>query len=237
VPVQGIIHGATDFELHVLWTRRAADADARVQARLPAEVAALGLPPAALERLHPARPWKLFTRRFVVDLPGDVIYRTHGADGQGPVVPASLGPLTDPALAPVTVFMGKLRDERGDIVGQAGAARIDGPAGPAEVDGAVPPGPDGAQLQGGAQWTLLLPGEGTLFVLLPEDQVSRMRPGEPQGDGGTRFFGGGRGVVIGGTGLYANAARPADRAVAACCTRGVRDGRGWVYPAGPAAGA
>jgi hypothetical protein len=33
-----------------------------------------------------------------------------------------------------------------------------------------------------------------------------MRPGEPQGDGGTRFFGGGRGVVVGGTGLYANAA-------------------------------
>ena len=57
-----------------------------------------------------------------------------------------------------------------------------------------------------AQWTLLLPGEGSLFVLLPEDQVPRMRPGEPQADGGTRFFGGGRGVVIGGTGLYANAA-------------------------------
>jgi choline dehydrogenase-like flavoprotein len=206
VPVQGIIHGATDFELHLLWTRRAADADARVQARLPAEVAALALPPAALERLHPARPWKVFTRRFVVDLPEDVIYRTHGAGGQGPVVPASLGPLADPALEPVTVFMGKLRDERGDIVGQAGAARIDGPAGPADVDGAVPPGPDGVQLPGAAQWTLLLPGEGSLFVLLPEDQVSRMRPGEPQADGGTRFFGGGRGVVIGGTGLYANAA-------------------------------
>ena len=142
MPVQGIIHGATDFELHLLWTRRAPDADARVRARLPAEVAALGLPPAALERLHPARPWKVFPRRFTVDLPGDVIYRTHGAGGQGPVVPASLGPLADPALAPVTVLMAKLRDERGDIVGQAGAARIDGPAGPAEVDGAVPPGPE-----------------------------------------------------------------------------------------------
>ena len=178
---------------------RAPDADARVRARLPAEVAALGLPPAALERLHPARPWKLFARRFTVDLPGDVIYRTHGAGGQGPVVPASLGALADPALAPVTVLMAKLRDERGDVVGQAGAARIDGPAGA------------GATLGGAAscrrrQWTLLLPGEGTIFVLLPEDQVPRMSPGQAQADGGTRFFGGGRGVVLGGTGLYANAA-------------------------------
>ena len=137
VPVQGIMHGATDFELHLLWTRRAPDADARVRARLPAEVAQLGLPLAALERLHPARPWKRFARRFTVDLPGDAVYRTHGTGGQGPVVPASLGALTDPALAPVTVLMAKLRDERGDVVGQAGAARVDGPAGPAGVDGAV----------------------------------------------------------------------------------------------------
>jgi hypothetical protein len=177
-----------------------------VRARLPAEVAHLGLPLAALERLHPARPWKRFARRFTVDLPGDAVYRTHGTGGQGPVVPASLGALTDPALAPVTVLMAKLRDERGDVVGQAGAARVDGPAGPAGVDGASPPGTGAAQLPGAAQWTLLLPGEVAIFVLLPEDQVPRMRPGEPQADGGTRFFGGGRGVVLGGTGLYANAA-------------------------------
>jgi hypothetical protein len=205
VPVEGIIHGATDFELHLLWASRAPDADARVRARLPAEVAALGLPPAALERLHPARPWKLFPRRFTVDLPGDVIYRTRGAGGQGPVVPASLGALADPALAPVTMLMAKLRDERGDVVGQAGAARIDGSAGPAGVVDAVPPGTGGPELPGGAQWTLLLPGEGTIFVLLPDDQVTRMAPGQPQADGGTRFFGGGRGIVLGGTGLYANA--------------------------------
>jgi choline dehydrogenase-like flavoprotein len=195
VPPQGIIHGATEFELHLLRAPRAADADARVRGRVPAAVAALGLPPAALERLHPARPWRVVVRRFRVDLPDDAVYRTHGPAGQGPVVPASLGPLADPALQAVTVLMARLRDERGDVVGQAGAARLDGPAGPAR---------GGGQLPGAAQWTLLLPGEGALFVMLPEDQLPAMAPG-PAGDG-VQFFGGARGLVVGGTGLYADAA-------------------------------
>jgi len=139
-------------------------------ARQPAEVAALGLPPVTLERLHPARPWKVVRRRFSCDLPGDLVYATHGRAVPGPVVPAALGVLPDDALERVRMAMSRLRDERGDVVGQVGVGWLE------EAGGRPPAG----------HWMLLLAGEGSLHLALEPDT--------------------GRGVVLGGTGLYASAA-------------------------------
>jgi hypothetical protein len=88
--------------------------------------------------------------------------------------------------------MAKLRDERGDIVGQAGAARV------ALTD----LGGDPAD----AEWTLLFPGEGSLFIALDGDSPAT-GPGLGGGDEAPRgFLGHHRGVVHGGTGAFANVA-------------------------------
>jgi hypothetical protein len=146
-----------------------------------------GLPADTLVRLPPGRPARVVERTLAIELGDDIIYRTHGAKAAGAVVPASLGALGEASLDRVTAFMARLRDERGDVVGQAGALRVD-------------PGSAGGERA--AQWTLLFGGEGSLFIALDPAQSRSAPPPLEQG-----FLGGAtRGVVIGGNGLYANAA-------------------------------
>jgi choline dehydrogenase-like flavoprotein len=189
VPPQGIIHGATEWEIALLRAPRRSDADQEVRDGLPAALRASDLPPATMGRLNGKRPVRVVERTFEVDLGEDVIYRTRGSAGAGPVIPTSLGALAEPTLARVTAFMARLRDERGDIVGQAGAIRVDRAAD--ARDGAAPPT---------AQWTLLFAGEGSVFIAMDEAQAKSRPPGS------RGFFGPLRGVVVGGSGLYANAA-------------------------------
>jgi hypothetical protein len=99
--------------------------------------------------------------------------------GAGSVFPPALGVLTDPALRNVTVMMVKLRDERGEVVGQAAASTTLGGSGAPR-----------------AQWTLTLPGEGTIYVV-PDSRGDSWAEGQ--------VLGGRGGTVIDGTGRYANA--------------------------------
>ncbi len=157
---RGIVHGGTgefrgvigSFRELNLFTEVPAEGDMRGRADL--EISLLHA-----SRAEPPASARMIRRQLSIDLARDIIYRT--GKGQEPV-PAGLPRLEDPVLDGVSVVMAKLRDERGDVVGQAGSSRMPGMG----------------------QWTLLFPGEGSLYVA-----------GE----------GSGRGVVVGGTGLYADA--------------------------------
>jgi hypothetical protein len=188
VPPAGAMDGETEWEITLIRAPRRQDADQQVRDRLPPQARALGAPEATLERLAPGRPVRVLERTFEIDLEDDIIYRTHGSKVGGAVVPASLGALGEASLAWVTAFMARLRDERSDVVGQAGALRVEPDAG---VGG-------GART---AQWTLLLGGEGSIFVALDGRDAGAPAPPLERG-----FLGSRRGVVVGGTGLYAGAA-------------------------------
>lgn len=146
----------------------------------PAEAQQLGLPSRCTRRLNRELAWRLVKRTFVVNLANDVVYSTGGtATGMTPY-PRSLGSLTDQALANVRVFLGKLRDEHGEVTGLAGASMA-----PAHAGQAV------------AQWTFTIAGAGTLYVMADE-----AGPALPQAGG---YFGKRRGLIIDGTGQFANA--------------------------------
>ncbi len=152
VPGEGDVSGSADLEIVLLTASRA---------------------PAA------ATNGQVIHRSLEIDLGRDILYRSQGNGVAGEIVPASLGMLPDRALAAVTVFMAKVRDERGAVVGQASASRVDAP-------GAAPLG----------QWSLTFP-EGTVFVAPRED-------GTVAG-AATGFLGSHGGRVVGGTGVYAHA--------------------------------
>ncbi len=195
IPAEGDLQGGAEIEITLLRSRPATGS----QAWLPAAVSELALPAATLARLAGKRDVHTINRSLRIDLRTDVIYATGGT-APGPLDaidgphPGDLGRLDGPGFARVSVFMAKLRDERGDIVGQAGAARV------AMTDLSGDPAD--------AEWTLLFPGEGSLFIALDGDS-----PATGPGPGGAveaeaprGFLGRHRGVVHGGTGAFANVA-------------------------------
>lgn len=146
----------------------------------PPQAQQLGLPPRCRRRLNRELAWRLVKRTFVVNMNHDVVYSTGGSRTGVAPYPRSLGPLTDPALADVRVFLGKLRDEHGEVTGMAGASMA----------------PDD-KAQPGAQWTLTIAGAGTLHVV-PDEAGAAL----PQQEG---YFGKRRGLIVDGTGQFANA--------------------------------
>jgi hypothetical protein len=203
VPAEGPIDGETEWEITLLRAPRLPEAPPAPVGPLAPPPASYGVPAETLTRLPPGRPVRVVVRTLAIELDADLIYRTHGAKAAGAVIPASLGALGEVSLDRVTAFMARLRDERGDVVGQAGALRVD------------PAGPGGERA---AQWTLLFGGEGSIFIALDPAQERSAAPGAEQG-----FLGGAsRGVVIGGSGLYANAAGTLEEVWPAAGGSGVR---------------
>ena len=146
----------------------------------PPEAAELGLPSRCTRRLSRQLGWRIVKRKFTVDLSRDTVYSTGGSKAANKPFPRSLGYLTDPALSELRVFLGKLRDEHGEVTGLAGASSA--------------PGNDGKQL---AQWTLTISGAGTIYVAAEETDGGPVdRPG---------YLGKRRGLIVGGTGAFANA--------------------------------
>jgi hypothetical protein len=143
VPAEGDLRGRADLELILLHAPRAS-----------------AQPGTAADRRPPAREVK---RQLEIDLARDTIYNLSGDRND----------LQDTVFARTSVFMGKLRDEHGDVVGQAGASRT---------------------APTGGQWTLLFPGEGSLYIVAESLGSVRL---------GLGFLGGVAGRVIGGTGVFA----------------------------------
>jgi hypothetical protein len=156
VPAEGDLDGSADYEFTLLRALRRLDQQERVRVK---------------------------ERHFEIDLETDVVYETGGSLAKARVYPPGLGMLNDAALAGVRVFMAKLRDERGDVVGLAGASRVQGAEANVSVDT--------------AQWTLQLPGYGTLYAALEPKTLH-------DGTANAGFFGRTRGVITGGTGTYAH---------------------------------
>lgn len=145
------------------------------------EIEALRLPPRCTRRLKAGLPWRMERRQLTFSAKQDLIYRTAGLDVDEPVFPASLGPLSDQKLAGVRVLLAKLRDEHGAVTGLAAAASSE----------------PGDNLGYQSQWTLLVSGAGSLYVAT-DGNNSESRPTHG-------YMGDQRGLILGGTGVFANA--------------------------------
>ena len=154
---------------------------ARLQSPPPADLKVAALSPTA-------QAGGEVQRTFRIDLTRDWLYRTRGSQAKSiagvphDVLPPSLGELDArrpghssgvAGLARTTVWLTRLRDENGVVVGEAHASIADA-------------SPEKDRF---AQWTLVLPGDGTLYV------VSEAKTGD--------LVLGGQGAVVGGNGIFA----------------------------------
>jgi choline dehydrogenase-like flavoprotein len=172
VPAHGDMVADSRYELSLV---HAQDSETVV----PEQARELDLPAQSTRRLKRDLAWRTVKRSFSVELAKDTIYSTGGTEAGNLPFPESLGYLTDPALNRVRVFLGKLRDEHGEVTGLAGASSAPNDRGSLAT-----------------QWTLTIAGAGTLHVAA-EDVVASPTVGS--------YLGRQRGFIVGGTGAFANA--------------------------------
>ncbi len=169
VPPVGDIDGATRFEITYIKPTHLHEARP-AQPELPPELAGTAPPPPQAGRAPPRR---VHERELHFRWPADVIYHTNREAVHVALIPESIGVRTSPALARVASLRVKVRDRSGDVIGLAGASTVDG----------------------FAQWTISIPGEGTMHVV-PRAQAA--------GSGG--ILRGRAGAIQGGTGTFVSAA-------------------------------
>ncbi len=149
-----------------------------------------------------ARPAKAMVRAnlpaeaVALGLPDATLTRL-GGPGSGPVRVLHRRFSIDLATDIVTrtsgsrqILIAKLRDERGDVVGLGTAIRV----GLAETDSEPRD----------ASWTLTFLGAGSLFVAMDGESPGPTPAGTKFNPPG--YLGGHRGIIVGGTGIHANAA-------------------------------
>jgi len=172
VPAHGDMVADSRYELSLVHAQVS-------ESEAPAQAKELNLPAQCTRRLKRDLAWRIVKRRFSVALAKDTIYSTGGTDAGNQPFPLSLGYLTDPALNQVRVFLGKLRDEHGQVTGLAGASTA----------------PNG-QGSLATQWTLTIAGAGTLHVASEDIKAASSTDG---------YLGKQRGFIVGGTGTFAHA--------------------------------
>lgn len=150
VPPKGDIDANSEYKLTYI---RPSNARSGPGQKLPEDVAKYNLPPTSLLRLDFDRPYEVKHRRFHLEMPRDAIYQTRGEQRTDAVIPASMPTYKAISLRKVTSLLAKIRDETGTVIGLAGATTVH------------------ADDRKYAQWTLTLPGEGTLHVLPDSESV------------------------------------------------------------------
>ncbi|GEM_PF-558680 len=122
-------------------------------------------------------------REFSVDA-SESVYQTRGTAIEGVISPESLGPISGHSFSGTRLSLFRMRGETGDIVGLAGASVV-------RADPRF--GVDVPRL---AQWTLTIPGEGTLYIVPERNDTGKFESRDVLGPMG--------GVVLGGTGYFSN---------------------------------
>ncbi len=142
---------------------------------------------------------------YSIELPGDVLSLTHGfAGGIGPM-PDAITTLENSTISDMLAFTGRIRDRDGNLVGLASELEIF-----PDANGIRP------DMTWKTDWTVTTP-QGTLFMHENERIPAAHLPAFETVAGGEAWTGSlpaqvsvgphpsGRGVIVGGTGLYAGA--------------------------------